>query len=346
VQNWWAEKIKDWTGEYHFDGIWNDMDEPSDFVHANKLFEDAADSKGRMKNQHNLYGYNMALSSKQGLESVSGNRALNITRSGYPGVSKYSTIWHGDNHAWWEHLRLALRTAVNYSLCGAFYTGSDIPGFTGNPPDDLALRFFQLGAFLPLFRGHSIYFAKDKEPYAYSGETNKLIRKVILLRYSLLREWYTGFMLSLKSSASPMLPVFDEKGMLVQDQFLLFNKFLVAPVAERDQSKKLIYLPEGNWYKLGDTQNKSDGGQWISIDVNLETLPVFVKEGSVVTLNEPGGNTKATFDNPEKQEIYKDGNGEAQGFWYDDDGISEDSSPKEFKLIFKNGELNREEIVF
>jgi len=197
-----------------------------------------------------------------------------------------------------------------------------VPGFTGNPSDDLAVRFFQLGAFLPFFRGHSIYFAKDKEPYAYGKRATVLIRKAVELRYSLLREWYSGFEQAVRTATPPLLPVVDAAGVLVRDHVLLFDKFLVAPVMERDQTRKLVYLPEGEWYAFGKPKRRIRGGRWMAIAVRDATIPIYVRAGSIVTRNTVGMNTEATLASPESFDVYPDAAGSAKGYWYGDDGES------------------------
>lgn len=323
VRNWWAEKQKNWLDETGYSGIWNDMNEPSNFKGMGKVNSLANSSAGQLSNLYNLYGYMMTLASKKGWQLYNKNqRPFVITRSGYPGVQQHAVIWHGDNHAWWEHLRLAFNTLATYALCGAYYTGADVPGFTGNAPDDLAVRFFQLGAWMPFYRGHSIYFCEDKEPYAYQPETVKLIREAIRLRYSLLREWYTGFFIATQEKKSPITPVFDTNENLVPDELIYFNKFLIAPIFERDQQQRLVYLPEGEWYRLGQSDHAPlMGNQWLIEPVTLSTFPVYVKSGNIVVRNTVGNNTTNTLKNPESFEIYGDKN-RSQGFWYEDDGVT------------------------
>lgn len=319
----WADLEAQWLTKYPFDGIWNDMNEPSNFDGMTQKTSRTITHDGPLAHVYNTYGYHMSIASKSGWEQYApSKRPLIISRSGYPGLQQHAVIWHGDNHAWWEHLRLAFHTALLYALCGAYYTGADVPGFTGNPSDDLAIRFFQLGAFLPFYRGHSIYFAKDKEPYAFSPTTRQYIYSAITLRYSLLREWYSGFHQAISSQQTPMLPTFDTKNMLIRDQMLLFNKFLVAPIFERDQIKRLLYLPPGKWYALGHPDKPLQGNQWMTIDVDLTTIPIYVKGGSIVVRNTVGKNTAETFSKPESYEIYPDEQNEAKGYYYHDDGVS------------------------
>jgi len=323
IQSFWSDLQKEWLDRFPFDGIWNDMNEPANFDGQNRLTITARTKRGPITNEYNLYGYHMAKASHKGMEKWKpGKRSLVITRSGYAGVQKHAIIWHGDNQAWWEHMRLALETAVNYSLCGAYYTGPDVPGFAGNPPDDLAVRFYQLGSLLPFFRGHSIYFSKDKEPYAFGPQANAAIKEAIRMRYSLLREWYSHFERCVREGTAPLEPVIDDTGHLVRDHLLLFDRLLAAPVIERDQSQRLIYLPQGEWYRFGDTEHMLEGEQWLTVPVTLESLPLFVRAGSIVIRNEVRKNTEETLAAPETCEVYLDKEGSAEGYRFSDDGES------------------------
>lgn len=339
----WSDMQKEWLERYSFDGVWNDMNEFSNFDGGNAKSIKAATARGPIANEWNLYGYYMAKASRMGMEKWKPNeRSVVITRSGYPGVQQHAVIWHGDNQAWWEHLRLALDMAIQYSLSGAYYTGPDVPGFTGNPPDDLAVRFFQLGAFLPLFRGHSIYFSKDKEPYAYGAEANGIIRDTIRLRYSLLREWYSGFEHAIRTNTPPLLPVLDETSTIVRDHVLLFDKFLFAPVMQRDERVKLLYLPEGTWYRFGDTTKPLDGGRWIQMAVEFSTLPLFVRAGSIVVRNSVAKTAKETLAGKETFDVYPDASGAAEGYWYNDDGVSvADTSTMRMRLTWNGKSIER-----
>lgn len=339
----WSDMQKEWLDGHPFDGVWNDMNEFSNFNGGNAASIKAVTKRGPIKNEWNLYGYNMAKASRKGMDKWKPDqRTVVITRSGYAGVQQHAVIWHGDNQAWWEHIRMAIDMALAYSLSGAYYTGPDVPGFSGNPPDDLAVRFFQLGAFLPLFRGHSIYFSKDKEPYAYGEHSNLFIRDAIRLRYSLMREWYTGFEYSVRTHTPPLEPVMDAEWRLIRDEMLLFGKILVCPVTERDQQRKAVYLPEGSWYCFGDPTQPIEGNQWIDVKLELSSIPVFVKAGSVVVRNAIGKNVRETLDGPETYDIYPDANGQAEGRWFNDDGyLKNDPKAERYELRWDGKEMIR-----
>lgn len=342
TQELWADMQARWLGQFPFDGIWNDMNEPSNFDGQNSSTIKAFTARGSIRDEWNLFGLRMAQASAEGWQKFAPTRRpLIISRSGYPGVQRYAVNWQGDNQAWWEHLRLAIDASVSYSLCGSSYTGMDVPGFTGNPSEDLAVRFFQLGAFLPLFRGHSIFFARDKEPYAFSPAIVALLRAAVQLRYSLMREWYSGFERARREGRPLIAPVLTERGALARDQFLLFSKLLVAPVVERDAEQRLLYLPAGRWYPLGQVNKPIDGGRWTTVPVSLEAIPVFVREGSILVRNTVGDCVAMTLQAPERYEVYPDAAGAARGYRFDDDLESVVSAKTESTELRAHGDQVR-----
>lgn len=335
----WVDMQREWLAEFRFDGVWNDMNEPSNFDGGRQKTNTAVSAVGPVTPLYNVYGARMAEASAAGWRATHPDtRGVVISRSGYPGVQQHAVIWHGDNYAWWEHLRLAIDTAVSYSLCGAFYTGPDVPGFFGNPADDLAVRFFQLGAFLPLFRGHSYKLSSSKEPYVYAGDAGRYIRKAIELRYSLITEWYSNFERSVRLGRPPLEPIFDSLGVPVRDSFLLFDKFLVVAVTNRDEQMRTIWLPPGSWYRLGEPSTALEGGRWIVEPITLEEIPVFVRAGSVVVRNTVGRTVGTTLSSPERREIYPARDGSAIGYLYRDDGVTASGrGAARFELVLAPG---------
>ena len=136
-----------------------------------------------------------------------------------------------------------------------------------------------------------------------------------------------------------MQPVFADEGSPVRDTFMLFDKLLVVAVTNRDERARAIWLPEGIWYRLGDTTTTLKGGQWITEAVTLEKIPVFVKGGSILVRNSPGKNVEETIKNPRHFEVYRDQAGKASGYMSEDDGISSDDSAwKRFELTIDIGQ--------
>lgn len=316
----WAETVREWLSLYPGDGFWNDMNEPANWNGGNAATVAAHTERGPFADECNLYGMGMAQATLQGWqEHCPGTRPMMLSRSGYPGVQRSAGVWQGDNNSWWEHLKNAIHTAVSYAICGMYFNGADLPGFAGHAPDDLAVRFFQLGAFLPLFRGHRDIFSHNKEPFEFGQEAQLLITDAIKLRYSLLREWYSYYERAWRTREPLLMPVFTDTGVLIQDQFLLFDKYLVAPVVERDQPVRCIYLPRGDWYPLGNPDNLLSGDTFITKAVTLACCPVYVRAGSIVCRCGPAMDSSTALHSKESYEVYPNREARASGYWYNDD---------------------------
>ena len=109
---------------------------------------------------------------------------------------------------------------------------------------------------------------------------------------------------------------------LLRDAFLLFDKFAVYPITHRDEEQRAIYLPQGDWYRLGNATTRIKGDSWLTEPLSKDHIPVFVRAGSIVVRNTPAQNTSKTFELPERYEIYPDANGGATGYYFEDDGVS------------------------
>lgn len=225
-------------------------------------------------------------------------------------------ILHRAKKSEWASLRETVDELINYSLCGMRTHGAPIPGVFGHAPEDLALRFYQLGAFMPFFIGATGGEERDKTPLAYSERTASLIRRAISFRYSLAREWYSNLERVSREGSPIILPTFEPDGTLVRDQFLLFDRLLIAPVVERDQKHRQVYLPAGEWYTFGDPHNPLEGDTWLLLPVDERAIPVFVKAGTILTRNAPQHTIEATLEGRESYEIYGDRYGNALGYWF------------------------------
>jgi len=122
----------------------------------------------------------MVRATYDGLKKLYKNkRPLTITRAGYAGVQRYSSVWTGDNLASWDHLKLALLQCMRLSLSGVSFCGTDIGGFTGEPDGELFTRWIQLGVFTPFMRAHSAGDTREREPWSYGEDFEAINRKFI-----------------------------------------------------------------------------------------------------------------------------------------------------------------------
>jgi alpha-glucosidase/alpha-D-xyloside xylohydrolase len=231
-------------------------------------------------------------------------RPFALHRNGYAGMQRYASfLWSGDVYSTWETLKVHIPIAINTALTGIPYWGTDIGGFvpTKEFTAELYLRWFQFGAFCPLFRSHGRNWklrlpwgwnTGDSGPLEinnYNGaaipDSNQLhnpqvepiCRKYLELRYRLLPYLYSA----VRECATTGMPILralwlhypdDPKAVACGDQYLWGRDVLVAPVVEEGATSRRVYLPRGAWYDFW-SGDRLEGGAEISRKVDLETMP-------------------------------------------------------------------------
>jgi alpha-glucosidase len=289
VREWWGG-LFDELVQMGVAGVWNDMNEPAVFG-AGTFPDDVRHQydgyRGSHRKAHNIYGMQMVRSTYEGLRKIMKNkRPFTITRAGYSGVQRFSSVWTGDNVASWEHLKLGNIQCQRLSISGIPFCGTDIGGFSGEPDGELFTRWIQMGTFSPFMRAHSAGDTKEREPWSFGEPFTAINRKFIELRYRLIPYLYSTFWEHHRYGFPILRPiVMHEQDTQVnhfrQDEFTYGDKILVCPVMEPGQIKRNVYLPKGKWYNFW-TYEVVDGGQETSVDTPLEIMPVFIKAGSVI----------------------------------------------------------------
>lgn len=338
VQTWWGELHRFYT-DLGIRGIWNDMNEPSVFNESKTMdlnvIHNVDGKKITHKEGHNLYGLYMSKATYEGLQKQLGNgRPFSLTRAGYAGVQRYSAVWTGDNRSYWEHLEMSLPMIINLGLSGVAFTGADIGGFSSDTTAELLIRWTQVGAFLPYFRNHSVQDSIYQEPWAFGGDTLASIKKYIELRYHFMPYLYTLFYEAEQTGLPVVRPLVmeypnDPETFQCSDQFLLGSQVLIAPILRPGKSYRSMYLPAGSWYDFW-TEKRYQGGQYHLISADLDTLPIFVKAGTILPLGTAVQNTKEIQDI--ELQIYHSEDGEMTGYLYEDDGYSYNYQANEYSL--------------
>lgn len=337
TRTWWGDKlyglIKDGV-----EGIWNDMNEPATWGQSFPDIVQFDDNgfKANHKKIHNVFALEMAQATREGLKRYSDKRHLVLTRAGFSGIQRYSAVWTGDNAATEEHLGLALKMPLSMGISGISFVGTDVGGFIDDATPRLYLRWMELGVFTPFFRQHSEYGSKAKEPWTFGEDIENDVRDMINLRYKLLPFLYTEFYNASKTGMPIMRPMFmnyqnDKECYSVQaeSQFMAGENVLVAPVLTEKTDFKKLYLPAGSWYYVPENKFYT-GGQWIIIDVPLNTLPMFLKQGAIIPFQEIQqyvGEKKI-----EETEIHIYPAEKSSYTLYEDDGISYQYEKEKYSL--------------
>lgn len=299
-------KALDVTGLFDFmriaNSVCNNKDDYKSFYH--KVNKDDAGSFAATKPDkdgnvlvnhydiHNLYGYNMTRGASQAFKALNpAGQTLLYSRSSYIGAHRYGGVWTGDNHAYWGDILLSLQQIVSLNLCGFLYTGSDIGGFNANTSRDLLLRWTAFALFTPLFRNHSARGTREQEYYQF--ENPKDFKSMVQLRYALIPYLYSEYLKAAKNDglyARALAFDFsdDKRACAVNDQILIGNEIMAAPVYVQNAIGRYVYLPETmtmvEWKngKIAAQKKLSKGDHFI--EVPLESVVFFVRKGKKLPL--------------------------------------------------------------
>ena len=300
-------EVRDWWGDWHktltdigVAGIWNDMNEPAlddrPFGDpGNKIWFPFDAPQGPKDEQtthwevHNLYGLSMAQASFQGLEKLRANkRSFVLTRSGFAGVQRWSSVWMGDNQSLWEHLEMSLPMLSNMGLSGVAFVGCDIGGFAGNATAEMFARWMQVGMLYPLMRGHSAMSTARHEPWVFGERVENICREYIELRYRLLPYIYTLFWEAATTGAPILRPLLyhypnDPTTYKLYDQVFLGPFLMAAPIYRPGIEHRAVYLPEGCWYDWW-TGERYLGPTHILAHAPLERMPLYVRASAIIPI--------------------------------------------------------------
>ena len=278
-------------------------------------------------------------------------RPYALHRNGYAGMQRYASfLWSGDVYSTWETLKTHIPIGLNTALSGIPYWGTDIGGFVPTPEftAELYVRWFQFGSFCPLFRCHGRTWklrlpwgwnTGDPGPVeisSYRGaaipdssqlhdtRVEPICRKYLELRYRMLPYLYSAVHECARTGMPIMRALWlhypdDPKSVACESQYLWGPSLLVAPVVEKGAVQRPVYLPPSAWYDFW-TGERVEGGREISRPVDLETVPLYVRAGSIVPLGPVKQYTGEKVEGPLTISIYP--GADASFLLYEDDGIS------------------------
>jgi alpha-glucosidase len=295
----------DWWGNYQqkpisigVKGFWTDMGEPawSNEESTDRLF--MKHYLGMHAEIHNVYGLNWDRVVCEQFEKHNPNqRIFQMTRSAFAGMQRYTFGWSGDSGNGndvldgWKQLEQQIPIGLSAGMGGIPFWSCDISGYCGDIKDyeamsELYVRWLQFGAFNPLSRIHH-EGNNAVEPWLFGQEAENICRQAIELKYRLFPYIYSyarqAFDSGLPLIRACMLEYPDDPECYnLGTQFFFGSELLIATVMEQAAVKKRIYLPEGEWIDYNQPSNIFHGKQWIDYPVTLETLPVFVKQGSII----------------------------------------------------------------
>lgn len=328
--DFFQEKVRKWFGDqYKFytdrglDGFWNDMNEPAIFSTEYRAKDTKPDVErgdpdqperhiadfkdffhqlddGREKSNyevHNLYGALMTRASGEGLDRLLDRRYLLFSRSSYIGAHRYGGIWTGDNASTWEMLRQNVYHMPSLNMCGFLFSGADTGGFGGNCSRELLLRWLAVSVFTPLMRNHTAIFTRNQECYRFRKPED--FRTIISLRYQLLPYLYSEFMKAALRQDMLIRPLAfdfpkDEKARHIEDQLMIGESIMIAPVLEEGVKGRVVYLPE----PMTEVRYSSEGFTCMEVGAGERTVMAplnqvvfYIRNEKLVPVAKPAANT-------------------------------------------------------
>ncbi|MFI6464727.1 TIM-barrel domain-containing protein [Streptomyces sp. NPDC050538] len=299
VREWWGGLYKERLAQ-GFTGFWHDMNEPTSFAAFGESTlprsarHDLEGRGGDHREAHNVYALCMARAAYEALRELAPQeRPFLFSRSGWAGMQSYGGTWSGDVATGWPGLRASLSLVMGLGLCGVPYSGPDVGGFDGSPSPELYLRWFQLGAYLPLFRTHASLRAGRREPWEFGAEVLEHARVALVERRRLLPYFMTLAHLARRTGAPYVRPLWwgapeDRALRDCEDAFLLGDCLLVAPVLDPGSDRRAVQLPRGRWYDT-ETERAYEGPAQILLDAPLSRIPVLARAGAVLPVRGAGG---------------------------------------------------------
>jgi alpha-D-xyloside xylohydrolase len=255
-------------------------------------------------------------------------RVFILSRSGYAGVQRNAAaLWSGDVDPNWETFRRQIPAGLNLSVSGVPYWTTDIGGFVVANPDDpayreLYIRWFQFGAFCPIFRAHGTRSTNQNEIWSYGPDAQKILTAYDRLRYRLMPYIYSVAWKVTSEGYTMMRPLVmdfrtDVQAQNIGNEYSFGPAILVAPVTEQGAAVKRLYLPRAKWYDFW-TGEATDGGRYVETSAPIESLPLFVRAGSILPLGPDVEFAAAKAADPMELRVYRGADGDFT--LYEDEG--------------------------
>jgi alpha-D-xyloside xylohydrolase len=338
-----------------FDGWWMDASEPDllptptldgqrSHVHPTALGTGA-----RMLNAYSLVNSQAIYEGQRAADPQ--RRVMILTRSAFGGQQRYgAATWSGDISSTWAAMRKQIAAGLSFSISGIPYWSMDVGGFSVPPRfaaetpraedveewRELNTRWFQFGTFVPLLRVHGE--APNREMWSFGGEAHPAYRTQLAMdrtRYRLLSYIYSLAAAATRENATILRPLVmdfpeDRQARTSVDQYLFGPALLVNPVTTYKARQRAVYLPKGTWYDLWSGAVRR-GGRTIDAAAPYETIPVFVRAGSILPIGPPREYTAQDVAGPVTCVVYAGADG---GFTlYEDDGSTNDYESGAFSVI-------------
>jgi alpha-glucosidase (family GH31 glycosyl hydrolase) len=341
---WWQSGFALLKAQANFSGIWLDMNEVSNFCEGECDWYDqcrspydqlpyypgwanlktmtvrmdavhySPDPKKKVHefNVHNYFGFLQTQSTHDYLATQS-NLTFILTRSNMPGSGKFTAHWLGDNNSSWSFMKASISGIMSMNLFGIPMAGADVCGFNLNTYDNMCARWYQLGSLYPFFRNHNKDDSINQEPWVLGSETLETSKVTLRFRYAIMKYYYQLF-LNKRGKGTIFKPVFyefpnDEELFQIgkpwtDEQFMVGEALMAAPVLTRDTNHKDVYFPKDNWFDfftgeaLRTNDQKSDV---LTVPAPVPgNIPLFIRGGNIVHLQ----NTERVLQSDDLDDVF------------------------------------------
>lgn len=356
THEWWYENLQRFYKKVPFDGLWIDMNEPSNFLdgstngcpsdnienppytpavlggllRSKTVCASAQQKLSSHYNLHSLYGLMEAKATSSALSRLLGKRPFVISRSSFPSQGLYSGHWLGDNRSQWKDMAASISGILTFNLLGVPLVGADICGFSEQTDEELCVRWTQLGAFYPFTRNHNALDSKPQDPTVFSPVARTAMTEALLLKYSLFPLLYSLFHhahVQGHTVARPLLFEFpkDQTTYGNDRQFMWGRSLLVTPVLSPGVDFVVGYFPAGRWYDYYTGDDFLSAGEDIHLPAPLEKINLHLREGSVIPTQRPNQTLWVSSGQPLHliSALSEEGSASGDLFW--DDGESIDT---------------------
>ncbi|CAF3413214.1 unnamed protein product [Rotaria socialis] len=352
---WWTNNAATFHDIIPFDGIWIDMNEPSNLIDGSydgctnnsldkppfvpnvlgkslsskTLCPSAQHAISSHYNLHNMYGYFESIATHLALKTIRHKRPFVLSRSSFAGSGQYAAHWTGDNDATYEDMYFSISDILSFNMFGMPNVGADICGFRDDTSEELCTRWMQLGAFYPFMRNHN-GVQKDQDPAVFSWTAQQIMKQALIMRYSLAPFWYTLHYRAAIASETLLQPLHfeffnDNKTLGIDRQFLIGRAILVSPNLVSNVTTIQAYIPEDVWYQFPSGVQVNVVGVFADLDAPLEKINIHIRGGFIIPMQIPGDNLMLGRGNSFTLLIAQSALGNATGNLFWDDGDSMDS---------------------
>ena len=283
------------------DALWFDEAEPE--IHP-EHFDNLVFHIGSGDEVGLLYPYYYAKLVYDGMNSIGRNDIVTLTRCAYTGAQRFGAlVWSGDIPSTFESLRMQVKSGLNMAMCGIPWWNTDVGGFYGGDIKsdyfrELIVRWFQYGVFCPVLRLHGSRNGHDRtrdiieptggdnELWSFGGRNLEILKDLVMLRER-LRPYIKRHMDIASEKGHPVMrPMFfefpdDEECYDLGGQYMFGGDILFAPITERGEIKKQVYLPDGEWIRTTD-KTVHTGGQFVDCHAEIDQFIAFVKKDADV----------------------------------------------------------------